>query len=139
MPEPVAVEMTARAKFDLQVRVLRNRGKAVQTLYTTDTLSVDSDSTPRRGTDLEVVAWLRLTETGLGVENAEGTATLFLGGVETFSSPYVIGRDGTKGFGWMKGIIPGADLAERGNYTLVFVALAPDGGQAATTVRFKLE
>ncbi len=139
MSQPVAVEATIGSRYDLQCRVLRNRGKANQMVYTLDTLSIDTNSTPRRGSDLEVIAWLRLTETGLGVENAEGEATIFLGGVETFESPYVIGRDGAKGDGWLRGTIPGGDLACRGNYALVLVATAPDGGQAATTVRFTLE
>lgn len=139
MPTAVAVEVILRSRFDLRARIARARGLANAMGYTIDTFSVDTESQPRRGNDLEIVAWLRKTADGLGAAGATGDLHLWLNGCELSASPYAIPADADRGDGWLASALPGGDFACRGIYKWLLIGRTADGGQASAGGSFRLE
>jgi hypothetical protein len=108
------LEVRFRSRFTLSGAFLRSRGKANAVVTTLDPFSIDATAEITRGTDAEFVAWLRATQTGLGIPDATGTLYIRRNGMELDSSPWQVAADATRGDGWMSAIIDGEDVLPRG-------------------------
>lgn len=128
----------AKAYFNLQVRWGANAGKVNQLVHSTDPFSIDVTTAIRRGTDAEVVGYLRTVADNCGVDGATGALSLWLHGTLVTGYPLAMDPDAARGVGYFAVRVPGSDLLPRGQYRWQVTAEDPDGGTALAEGTFHL-